>query len=293
MTYPSRIRPLRKQARSLKLLSFNIHAGTSTDRFHHYLTHGWRQILPHHQRVGNLDAIAEMIAAYDMVALQEADSGSLRSGFINQSRYIAAHAGLPHWFHQANRRFSNITFSGNSFMGRYKPDSVEDHHLPGVVPGRGSLVLRFGGKRGLVIAVVHLSLGGRARARQLAYLARQLAEESHLVVMGDFNTEVTSREIRAFCEALGLRAPTEGLASYPAWQPQRSIDHILVSSELRTRQVRALEAPMSDHCPVALTLDLPADLALQPAAATAAPYSRIGRASVRGLYSSAGESPLM
>jgi len=271
-------------ARSLGLLSFNIHAGTTTDRFHHYVTHGWRQVLPHVQRVGNLDAISELVEEYDMVALQESDSGSLRSGFINQSRYIASHAGLPFWYHQANRRLGNVTYSGNSFMGRYQPRKIEDHRMPGMVPGRGCLVLRFGRPPGITFAVVHLSLGKRARVHQLEYLARLLADEPHLVVMGDFNTEAVSREMQVFRRALGLRAPTRGLASYPAWQPQRAIDHILVSGSLETRDARAIDVPMSDHCPVALVLDLPEDVLLEPAQRMAA----AGRAGPRLVMGESG-----
>jgi len=247
---------------SVKLLSFNIHAGTSTARYHHYLTHGWRQVLPHHQRTANLNGIAALVSGYDLVALQEVDSGSLRSGFINQASYIASHAGMPHWHHQANRKVGNMSLSGNSFMGRIAPTRVEEHRLPGAIPGRGFLLLRFGAPDALSIAVVHLALGRRARVQQLAYMSNALRQEPQLLVMGDFNTGVNSPEMRSFCAGLGLEAPTAGLASYPAWQPQRSIDHILVSRALRTRDVRVLDAPMSDHCPVALTLDLPAGLAL-------------------------------
>ena len=86
-----------ESGQKLRFLTFNIQAGTSTARYHHYVTHSWRQVLPHAKRVENLDAIAELVAPYDMVALQEVDSGSLRSGFINQSRYLANHAGMPFW----------------------------------------------------------------------------------------------------------------------------------------------------------------------------------------------------
>lgn len=245
---------------SLDLLSFNIHAGTTTDRFHHYVLHGWRQVLPHSQRVSNLHAIAEIAEGYDMVALQEADSGSLRSGFINQSGYIATHAGMPHWCFQSNRKLGNMSLTGNGYIGRFEPWVVEDHRMPGRLPGRGSLVLRFGETSALVIAVVHLSLGRKARERQLSYLATHLADSSNVVVMGDFNAGPDSPEIMRFCAALGLDAPTRGLASYPSWQPQRAIDHILVSEGLGTSNVRLIDAPMSDHCPVALTLDLPPEL---------------------------------
>ncbi|MEJ2534999.1 MAG: endonuclease/exonuclease/phosphatase family protein [Gammaproteobacteria bacterium] len=253
--------------RRLRLLSFNIHAATSTDRFHHYLTHSWRQVLPHSQRVRNLDEISSLVTGFDMVALQEADTGSLRSGFLNQSRYIATHAGMPYWVHQSTRKLGNMSFTGNGFLSRFEPLRVEEHRLPGVIPGRGSMLLHFGGERGLVVAVVHLALGRRARELQLDYLAGHLHGAPNLVVMGDFNTEADGGQVQRFCERLGLRAPTAGIASYPAWQPQRSIDHILVSEALATHDIRALEVAVSDHCPVALTLELPVDIDLAPRAA--------------------------
>jgi endonuclease/exonuclease/phosphatase family metal-dependent hydrolase len=250
----------------LRLLSFNIQAGTSTARYHHYVTHSWRQVLPHTQRVENLDAIAELVTGYDMVALQEVDSGSLRSGFINQSRYLANQAGMPFWCHQSNRKVGTVAYAGNGFLSRYEPDSVVEHRLPGVIPGRGTLLLSFGeGFDGLDIAVVHLALGRRARRQQLRFLARQLDSGRHLAVMGDLNTHVESDSVREFIDTLALKAPTRGLATYPAWQPQRAIDHILVSKRLRTGQAEVVDVPFSDHCPVALEVELPPEVRLKKA----------------------------
>ena len=247
-------------------MSFNIQAGTSTARYHQYVTHSWRQILPHSQRTVNLDAIAGMVAPYDMVALQEADSGSLRSGFINQSRYLATQAGMPFWCHQSNRKVGSVAFAGNGFLSRFEPDVVEEFRLPGAIPGRGSLVVRFGRDSGaLVVAVVHLALGKRARKQQLSFLAAQFQDHRNLIVMGDLNTPVSSREMRDFCSQLELSTPTHNLASFPSWQPQRAIDHILLSKSISAVQARVVEVSYSDHCPVELELELPSSLQLRPA----------------------------
>jgi endonuclease/exonuclease/phosphatase family metal-dependent hydrolase len=250
----------------IRLLSFNIQAGTSTARYHHYVTHSWRQVLPHTQRVENLDAISELVSPYDMVALQEVDSGSLRSGFINQSRYLATHAGMPFWCHQSNRKVGTVAYAGNGFLSRFEPDAVEEHRLPGVIPGRGTLLVRFGeGFGGLDIAVVHLALGKRARTQQLKFLSRELDSGRNLVVIGDFNTHVDSPQVMEFRDTLALSAPTSGLATYPSWQPQRAIDHILVSRTLTTGQAKVVDVTYSDHCPVALEIDLPPEVQLQEA----------------------------
>jgi endonuclease/exonuclease/phosphatase family metal-dependent hydrolase len=247
----------------LRLLTFNIQAGTSTARYHQYVTRSWRQVLPHSQRIDNLDAVSELINDYDMVALQEVDAGSLRSGFINQSRYLANHGGMPFWCHQPNRKVGNFAYAGNGFLSRFEPDNVEEFRLPGAIPGRGSLVAFYGsGQKSLAVAVVHLALGRRARGQQLNYLVNAFGEIPNLIVMGDMNAATDSKELLEFASSLGLTAPTEGLASYPSWQPQRAIDHIFISERIIASKAAVLDVPHSDHCPVELVLKLPPDIIL-------------------------------
>jgi endonuclease/exonuclease/phosphatase family metal-dependent hydrolase len=256
----------RGDPQKVRLLSFNIQAGTSTARYHHYVTHSWRQVLPHSQRVDNLNSIAELVSPYDMVALQEVDSGSLRSGFINQSRYLANHAGMPFWCHQSNRKVGTVAYAGNGFLSKFEPDSVEEYRLPGFIPGRGTLLVRYGqGENRLDVAVVHLALGKRARAHQLKFLAERLQSCVNLIVMGDLNTAVDNPSILKFRDTLGLLAPTRGLASFPSWQPQRAIDHILVSRHMVCEKADVLDVTYSDHCPVVLEIELPPEIHLLPA----------------------------
>ena len=247
------------------MLTFNIQSGTPANSYREYLTRSWRQVLPNSVRIENLEAIAGLVMDYDMVGLQEVDSGSLRSGFINQSRYIATHAAMPFWFHQSNRKVGTMAYSGNGFLARYQPDNIEEHRLPGAIPGRGALFLNFGGPDGLTVAVVHLALGQLARGTQLKYLRRKLQDQKHVVVMGDFNAGADSTKIRNFCEALDLAAPTRDLASYPSWKPQRALDHVLVSRTLETRSPEIIDVGYSDHLPVGVAIDLPEGLELRPA----------------------------
>lgn len=251
--------------RQLRLLTFNIQSGTPANSYREYLTSSWRQVLPSAVKNENLEAIAGLVMDYDMVGLQEVDSGSLRSGFINQSRYIATHAAMPYWFHQSNRKVGTMAYSGNGFLARYEPDNIEEHRLPGAIPGRGALLLNFGGNEGLTIAVVHLALGKMARGRQLKYLSDQLEGQKHVVVMGDFNADVDSLKLKEFCETLELAAPTRDLLSFPSWKPQRALDHVLVSATLATRASEAIDVGYSDHLPVGVEIDLPEGLGLRRA----------------------------
>ena len=77
--------------RRLRLLTYNIQTGIATSRYRHYLTHSWKHVLPCSGRRDNLDQIANLVRHYDIVGLQEADAGSLRSGYVNLTEYLATH----------------------------------------------------------------------------------------------------------------------------------------------------------------------------------------------------------
>ena len=96
---------------------------------------------------------AELLADFDLVGLQEADAGSLRSGFLNQTQYLAEAAGFPYWSHQPNRKIAQFAASSNGLLTRMKPDAVFDYPLPGSIPGRGALWARFGSGDGELIVV--------------------------------------------------------------------------------------------------------------------------------------------
>jgi len=242
--------------RRLKLLSYNIQAGTTTGRYREYLTSSWRQVLPNNQRMANLDSIAELVADYDIVALQEVDCGSLRSGFLNQAKYLATHAAFPHWSHQGNRKVGMIAHAGNGLLSKIKPSLIEEHKLPGAIPGRGAMVVRYGeGDQALWLVVLHLALGRRARAQQLAYVAGLISDYPHVVVMGDLNTGPNSRELLDFCDRAGLLLPSRDLLTFPSWDPQRAIDHILVSPKMDIADLQVLPVAFSDHRPLAMTVN--------------------------------------
>jgi endonuclease/exonuclease/phosphatase family metal-dependent hydrolase len=59
-------------------------------------------------------------------------------------------------------------------------------------------------------------------------------------------------------ERTGLGVPgPQALATYPAWQPEKSIDHILVSHDIHVSRYEAPSLKLSDHLPVAVDIQLP------------------------------------
>ena len=193
----------------LRLLSANIQAGSSTRRYSDYVTRSWSHALPAGRKRSSLDAIATLARGHDIVGLQEADPGSLRSGFTNQADYLAERGGFPYWSHQPNRRISRIAGSGNALLSRLEPKELLDYALPGRIAGRGVLLARFGeGDTAWDLAVTHLSLGAKSRQLQLGFLAELLSESPRLVLMGDFNCDFDAPEMRALYRQTALVPPS-------------------------------------------------------------------------------------
>lgn len=247
----------------LRLLSFNIQAGITTNRYHHYVTRSWKHVLPFPKRLDTLDRIANLINEFDLVGLQESDGGSLRSGFINQTEYLALQGRFPYWYDQTNRNLGRIAQHSLGVLSRFRPVEITEMKLPGMIPGRGALVVRFGsGHASLVLIILHLALGRRARLRQLASIAEMAGGHRHVIVMGDLNCTSESPEIQWLLNSTNLRQPVHGLHTFPSWRPRRNIDHIFVSPSIEVESLAVLNHTISDHLPIAMEVTLPAEVAL-------------------------------
>lgn len=254
-------------SQKLRLLTYNMQVGIATHRYRHYVTRGWQHLLPHGLRERNLDRIAELITDFDIVALQEADGGSLRSGFVNQVEYLARRAKFPYWYQQRNRNLGRLGQHGNGLLTRFPPEILEDHKLPGALPGRGAIAARFAGPvEPLLVVMVHLSLGARSQLLQLTYLLELMANYRHVIIMGDMNTETEHLLLESPLQHGNFHRLEKEYATYPSWRPERAIDHILVSRSMTINRIEVLDFPFSDHLPMAVEVTLPAAVKLPVAA---------------------------
>lgn len=245
----------------LKLLSYNIQAGIATNGYRHYLTHSWKHVLPCTKRLDNLDRIAKLVGGFDIVGLQEVDGGSLRSGFINQTEYLALTARFPYWYDKTNRNLGKFAQHSTGLLSRVCPAEVTEVKLPGMIPGRGALTVRFGhGADALILVIAHLALSRRARFQQLECIADIIGHYRHAIVMGDMNCSTDSREIDWLVKRTALSAPVHHLPTFPSWRPSRNLDQILVSSSLKVERVDALNYLFSDHLPIIMEVALPMKL---------------------------------
>ena len=244
--------------RRLKLLSANIQAGSSTRGYGDYVARSWSHVLPAGNKRVALDQIARLAGAHDIVGLQEADPGSLRSGFTNQTHYLAQRGGFDYWSHQPNSSVGGLASSANGLLSKLEPVEVVDHPLPGRIAGRGVLMARFGdGEAGLTVAIAHLSLGSTSRRAQLAFIGELLSDHPNAVLMGDFNCVPDRPEMELLYKRTRLQPPSVCVPTFPSWRPNRAIDHILVSSGLQLDRMQAMPAAASDHLALSIELDVP------------------------------------
>ena len=242
----------------IRLLSYNVQAGISTERYRHYVTRSWKHVLPHAARFSNLDRVARLIKDYDIVGLQELDAGSLRSGYINLTEYLSEKSHMPFWSDQTNRRIGRFARHSTGVLSRFHPSEIIEHRLPGRIPGRGALFIRYGNRHdSLVVLILHMALGRRARLRQFDYISEIVNEYRHVIVMGDLNCHSQSAEMDYLINRTMMTEPIHDVCTFPSWRPQRNIDHILVTPTLQVDHVRALDFPLSDHLPVEMQITLP------------------------------------
>jgi len=247
--------------RRLRLLTANIQAGSSTRRYSDYVTRSWSHALPMGRKRSSLDTIAQLAGDRDIVGLNESDPGSLRSGFTNQTHYLAERAGFHYWSHQPNRRMGGVASSANGLLSKLEPVEVQDHALPGRIGGRGILLAKFGeGAQGLAVAVAHLSLGANSRLAQLSFIAELLSDHPNAVLMGDFNCVADRPEMQVLYRRTRLQPPSSTVLTFPSWRPERAIDHILVSEGLGVGATEAIPAAFSDHLAIGMELDVPSEL---------------------------------
>ncbi len=235
----------------LRVLSLNIQVGMQSSGYHHYLTNSWKHLLPSRGTRLQLDRIARFASDYDVVALQEADAGSLRTQALNQVEYLAAQGGFPHWHAAVNRDLRPFAQHALGCLSRVPLQVIRHHPLPGRLRGRGALELELQppNAQPLRLVITHLALTRGTRTLQLEYLAEVLRQHPRSLLMGDFNCEPAELAAHGVLQSCGLRSLHE-MPTYPSWKPSRAIDHVLAGDGLRISRAHVLAERLSDHLPV-------------------------------------------
>jgi endonuclease/exonuclease/phosphatase family metal-dependent hydrolase len=237
----------------LRLLLYNIRYATGTGPAFHLPLPGAGYLRSSRKVLAELTAFIKAEDP-DLVGLVEVDTGSIRSGMLNQAEYVARSLGHYTAFQckygagSLNMLLPIVRKQGNALLAAPRVADARFHYFD---TGIKRLIIELE-LESVCVFLVHLSLKYRHRQYQLHSLHDLVMQSNKpVIVAGDFNTFWGTHEIYLFMRASGLRsANTHNLPSYPSRRPRAELDFILVSQGIEVQNLRVPAVQYSDHRPL-------------------------------------------
>lgn len=233
---------------AVNVLSYNIHHGEGVD--------------------GRLDLgrIAKVItdSGADLVALQEVDAKTQRTGGVDQTAELGRLTGLRAYFGKA-MDYQGGAY-GQALLSRWPLEDLTVHALPNPVAREPRIalaaVVRAPGLKPFRMVGTHLDANrdGAVRVLQAQELVRLFAADPlPTVLVGDFNALPEARPMTLLLERFTDAAAGRPEPTIPAEHPTRRIDYVLFRPAAQWTPVTSsvlAEPTASDHRPVRVTLVL-------------------------------------
>ena len=210
----------------------------------------------------NLKRIIDFIKDIDpdVAGLIEVDTGSIRSGNVNQAHAIAEAIGHYSLYEckygeaSIQSRMPIVRKQGNAFLAAPRVHGERFHYFD---TGIKRLIIELE-LEDVAVFLVHLSLKYRHRQQQLRHLHELIARCSKpVIVAGDFNTFWGENEMYLFMQAASLTsANTHGLPSYPSSAPRKQLDFVLYGPGIRVTHFEMPAVQLSDHLPIVCEFDI-------------------------------------
>ncbi|TVQ00605.1 MAG: endonuclease [Planctomycetaceae bacterium] len=223
----------------LRVMTYNIHHGRGLD--------------------GKIDLrrIADVIkdAQPDLVALQEVDFKTRRSGGVDQSAVLGELCSMHAIFGRASDyqggQYGNAVLSSRPFL------STKNHRLPkGGAENRASIAatVQLHKRQAVTFASTHFDhINAKARTDAAELLAGLVPASSSLVILaGDLNCSPDAAELHPLLQVF-RSVNAEPIATFPGRSPTSQIDYILYDRRARWT-VESCEViddnGASDHRPI-------------------------------------------
>jgi endonuclease/exonuclease/phosphatase family metal-dependent hydrolase len=237
----------------MRFVLYNIRYATGTGAAFHLPVPG-AGYLRSNPRV--LEGITQFIKSRDpdIVGLVEVDTGSIRTGLVNQAHVIAKSLGhystyqCKYGTSSINTLVPIVRMQANAFLAAPRVEGERFHYFD---TGIKRLIIELELDE-LCVFLVHLSLKFRHRHAQLRHLFELVKRSTKpVIVAGDFNTFWGEHEMALFMEATGLRsANVHRLPSYPARRPRIELDFLVYSPGIEIETFEVPDVTFSDHRPL-------------------------------------------
>ena len=240
----------------IKIMAYNLAKG--------FVHSGFLSFASEEQINARLDTMAELIKQEDpdLLFLSEAvlECGPVP---INHVRTLAEKTGMAYWAFGENFNFGLPGYrmtSGNAILSKAPLAAVANPSLT----GRQPFYITFNNRRVLFCRV---KVAGRevllgsihtdsfnldnnlAQTKQIL----EFCENEPAILAGDFNCNPDEPSIPLVMETGRFAGSTEDVLTFPADQPDQTLDYIFAPSEWEQTKHRVLESEASDHCPVVAT----------------------------------------
>ena len=213
-----------------------------------------------------LEEIAQVIEAEsaDIVALQEVSRGWLVNGSVDILSWLSQRLGMDYaWGPAADSVW------GNAVLSRYLISHEENHEMPNnddFPLDRALLWVEIDAGEEAPLRVIathfhHVRDEGQYRIPQTEAVLERWASVSQTVLLADLNGRPADREIRMLEEAglldsfvdsgetgHGFTSPSDG--------PNKRIDYVWTSPDLKSTGYNSIDSQASDHLPVAVTIEI-------------------------------------
>lgn len=235
-------------AADIKVMSYNIHTGNPPAQPSSYI---------------DLPAIAAVInaASPDLVALQEVDKNTTRSGGVDQAAYLANATGMNYYYAKT------LNFQGGEYgiaiLSKYPILESSRYELPKADGVTGEqrvmaiIAVMINGQK-VYFGATHFDIieaNKEVQATKVVEIAQGIT--GPFILAGDFNAKPTTQPMLTLREAFNLPCTNCQYTSSAA-SPTKTIDYVLYNNQvLQNRFVAKYEvineSLASDHLPVMAT----------------------------------------
>ncbi|HET6592693.1 MAG TPA: endonuclease/exonuclease/phosphatase family protein [Xanthomonadales bacterium] len=247
----------------MRLVVYNIRYATGTGPSFHLPLPGAGYLRSNRQVLDRITAFLKSLDA-DIIGLIEVDTGSIRTGMVNQARFVADHLGHYSTYQckygedSLTQLVPIIRKQGNAFLAAPRVHGERFHYFDA---GIKRLIIELELAE-CVVFLVHLSLKFRHRHYQLRHLHELIRHQTKpVIVAGDFNTFWGDHEIYLFMQAAGLKsANVAGKPSYPSRWPRKELDFVLYGKGIEPLAFDVPSVQLSDHLPLVFDFEVTAAL---------------------------------
>ena len=233
----------------LKVLCYNVHHANP----------------PSKEGLIDVDAIANVIKAEnpDVVALQEIDKLTKRSGNVDEAKLLAEKTGMQYHF------FKAIDHDGGEYgtmiLSKHPFSNIKSISLPEASPGEDRILayvtVKLSSGKSFILANTHLDAqrNNDTRTLQMKTILQEFSSKKEPIVLcGDLNSVDTSEAIKLLDQQF-KRTCTQGCpGTIPVINPTKTIDYIAIKNAawvLKNYRV-VPETYASDHRPVVVSFQM-------------------------------------